>query len=267
MSDIDNTEIVRLAALAAGQIDNHWQDRVVAAVPKIATLFAEPKDEHDPNSLLNVAAKVMRANTFTAEYRGHELDDKGRDGNQPTLRVFVRLYDEHNQGSDYLDADGCQTVRTEPVWSATGRHMRRLLDSLEVGQRVVCWRYSEQIGKTKKVGLLVHLEPLGRRRDSQGPPPGQPAGVRRPGRDQDPPSGSRSAGGEESAASPPARSSTPPSDDNAALTELGIRFEKLSPSQRVAYGRLCRGHGISDPMAPEPDQMAEAFKYLDQVTS
>lgn len=263
---IEPAEVLRLATGAAGQLDQHWQNRVVAAVPRIAALFVEPRDEHDPNSLLNVAAKVMAANVFTAEYRGHELDDKGRDGNQPTLRVFVRLFDEHNQGSDYLDADGCQTVRTEPIWSATGRAMRRTLDSLEPGQRIVCWRYSEQIGKTKKVGLLVHVEPLPvRRRDSQGASARPPAGERRPAGDV--PQASPAAGGGEPASPPPARSSTPPSGDDAALVELGLRFEALTAPQRVAYGRLCRGHGIADPMVPEPGQMAEAFKYLDQVSS
>lgn len=259
---IDNTEVVRLAALAAGQIDNQWQNRVVAAVPRIAALFAEPRDEHDPNSLLNIATKVMDANVFTAEYRDHELDDKGRDGNQPTLRVFVRLYDEHNQGSDYLDADGCQTVRTEPVWSASGRYMRRLLDSLEPGQKVVCWRYSEQIGKTKKVGLLVHLEPQGRRRDPQASRP--PAEERRPAGRQEPPPDDRHAGGGEPQAPPPARSTR---DDNAALVELERRFDALTPRQRVAYGRGCQGFGIADPMCPEPDKMAKAFELLDQIES
>ncbi len=261
---VDNTEIVRLAALAAGTIDNQWQARVVAAVPKVAALFAEPKDEHDPNSLLNIATKVMEANVFTAEYRDHELDDKGRDGNQPTLRVFVRLFDEHNQGSDYLDADGCQTVRTEPVWSASGRHMRRVLDSLEPGQKVVCWRYSEQIGKTKKVGLLVHLEP-GRRRDSQGAAPSPSAGVRRPGRDQAPPPESRPAG--DGGASPSPARSQAERDDNAALTEIGRRFEALTPRQRIAYGHGCRDLKISDPMCPAPEQMDAAFKLLDQIES
>lgn len=255
---IDNTEIVRLAVLAAGQLDNNWQNRVVAAVPKIAAVFGEPQDEHDPNALVNVARKVAEAHVFTAEYRGHEVDDNSK-------RVFVKLFDEKNQDSDYLDDQGCQTVRTEPLWSATGRSMKRILDGLESGQRIVCYRYSEQFDKTKKVGLLVHVEPLGRRRDPQGASVSPPAQERRPAPERASSPAPGPAGGEGPAPSPPARSHD--SADNAALSELERRFEALTPRQRVAYGRGCHGFGITDPMCPEPDKMAKAFELLDQIES
>lgn len=255
---IDNTEIVRLAVMAAGNLDNNWQQRVVAAVPKIAAVFGEPADEHDPNALVNVARKVSEAHVFTAEYRGHEVDDNSK-------RVFVKLYDEKNQDSDYLDDQGCQTVRTEPLWSATGRSIKRILDGLESGQRIVCYRYSEQFDKTKKVGLLVHVEPLGRRRDSRGAPAGPPAETRRPAERGAPPSDARPAGGE-SPSSPPARSQAT-RDDNAALVEIERRFEALNSRQRIAYGRGCQGMGITDPMCPDPDKMSAAFELLDRIES
>lgn len=255
---IDNEEIVRLAVMAAGNLDNNWQARVVAAVPKIAAVFGEPTDEHDPNALVNVARKVSEAHVFTAEYRGHEVDDNSK-------RVFVKLYDEKNQDSDYLDDQGCQTVRTEPLWSATGRSIKRILDGLESGQWIVCYRYSEQFDKTKKVGLLVHVEPLGRRRDSQGAPAGPPAEQRRPADRQDPDPAGQSAAG---AARPaPAARSQSDRDDNAALVDLERRFEALSSRQRIAYGHGCRELGISNPMCPEPEQMTAAFELLGRIES
>lgn len=257
MSDERDIETVRLAVMAAGAADQGWATRVARLVPRVAAVFREPNDDNDPVALVNIARKVAEAHPFKAEYRGHEYDEN-------TQRIFVKLFDEKSQDGDYLDDNGYQTVRTEPMWSPYGRTQRDALDRLEVGQPILAYRYTEQIDKKRKMGLLIHFEVLGRRRmEGQAPPPAR--SQRRPDGAQTPPSEPPEQVPPPAPAASP--SATPPADDDAALVELGRRFEALSSRQRVAYGRGCQGFGISDPMSPASEQMAKAFELMAKVES
>lgn len=254
MSEDRDERIVELAIQAAGIVDSKWSDRVTALVPRVAALFREPHDEADPTSLINTARKVAEASAFTAEYRDHELDDSGRDGNRPTQRVFVRIYDEKSQGdNDYLDADGCQTVRTEPMWSGSGRAVRSILESMESGQRAVFYRYTEQIDRKRKQGLLVHVQPL-RTRAAPGQtthPPSRPP-ARQASEEPRPSS--------DAAPSPePARTGR---DPHGIIEE---RFEALTARQRVAFMRLCRETGVPTPLICEDDKIEQVMANFDTV--
>src|SRR5690606_32149344 len=123
----------------------------------------------------------------------------------------------------------CQTVRTEPMWSASGRAIRRVIEGLQPGQRVLCYRYTEQIDKKKKMGLLVHIEPLGR------PPAGSPA-TQTPAADRPaprPPRGQPQPDDHQAPVRAPQPSAPEPHspEDNAALTEIEMRVNALKPRQ------------------------------------
>jgi hypothetical protein len=244
----EEARIVELAVQAAGAADAKWADRVVSLVPRVAAMFREPRDESDPNSLLNTARKVAEANVFTAEFRDYEYDDKGRDGNQPTHRLFVRLYDEKSQDGDYLDADGCQTVRTEPMWSATGRATRKILESMQSGQRGVFYRYTEQIDRKRKMGLLVHIEPLGHQTRPPASESGPPPARRDEGREA----------GEEPRPSP----AVEPSD---AQAQLAHDIENLTNKQKVSFVRACRADDITNPWEANAREMPIVRRHLEEA--
>jgi hypothetical protein len=244
VSDERDIKIVELAIQAAGVADNHWHDRVVALVPKVAAVFREPSDEKDPNALVNIARKVAEASVFRAEYRGHELDDN-------TQRIFVKLYDEKGQDGDFLDEQGCQTVRTEPMWSASGRAMRTILQSCEVGQMMVCYRYKEQVSKSKATGLLVHAEPL---RTRGGAPSGHP-----PARQVEQP---RQAGDETAAVSSPAAPTSPSGDE-----PIVERINKLPTQQMLALKRACADRGIQQFANPSPEDAPKVLAELRKIES
>lgn len=245
MSEERDQRVVELAVQAAGTADGKWGDRVVSLVPRVAAMFREPRDEADPNSLLNVARKVAEANVFTAEYRDHEYDGEGRDGNRPTQRIFVRVYDEKGQDGDYLDDDGCQTVRTEPMWSATGRHTRKTLESMQSGQRAVFYRYTESISKTQKMGLLVHVEPLGQRSRQESaprvPPPAAPPPAREAGEGPAP---------------------SPATDEQA---QLAHEIEGLSNKQKVWFMRACRADDVTNPWEANAREMPIVRRHLEEA--
>ena len=256
---IEPDEIVKLAAMAAGTADGNWQKRVVTLVPKVAALFREPQDENDPMSLSNVARKVLQAHTFKAEYRGYELDDKGRDGNQPTQRLFVKIYDPEGQDSEYLDDEGCQTLRTEPMWSESGRAIRAVLDRMQHGQPAIIYRHSEQISKSKKTALLVHIEPRSARRS---PNQGERASGNQKSAEAHPPAPADQAPA--GAPAPPA-GAVPSGDHAEALASLANRFDQLSGQQRVAFAKACRSAGLENFVEPSSDDLPRVLDIIKEV--
>ncbi len=228
-------EIVRLAVMAAGAVDRGWDERVVALVPRIASLMREPRDEADPTSLVNVARKVSEASVFKAEYRGHEFDEN-------TQRIFVKLHDPKSQDGDYLDADGNQTVRTEPMWSPTGRAMRKTLESMTSGQAAVCYRYTEQIDKKRKMGLLIHLEPLGRSRPAEAAQAPPPAAA---------PAGRTDTAGD---TTPPAVSPSPDGKVEDLWREIEIIQEDMSSVAKIRAARQLREENIMNFITPDTEE-------------
>lgn len=242
MSDNEHeTEIVRLAIMAAGAADDHWHDRVVALVPRVASIFREPRDDKDPMALVNIARKVSESHGFRAEYRGHELDDN-------TQRLFVKFYDENGQDGEYLDENGCQTLRTEPMWSPSGRAMRAILERMQHGQPANVYRYSEAVSKSQKTALLTHIEPLKMRRNQTRPAPG-PA---------------RSSGRQaEEGVRPP--SSAASDDVQEQLARLQNSWDELTNPQKVAYARACRENGIDNPVEPPMGRLDDAERLMAEV--
>lgn len=240
--DLDN-EIVRLAVMAAGTADRGWQERVTGLVPRIAVLFREPNDPADPNALTNIARKTTEASSFRAEYRDHRFDEN-------TQRIFVRLYDEKNQDGDFLDDEGCQTVRTEPMWSQSGRVIRKTIEAMTSGQRAIFYRYSEQIDKKRKQGLLVHLEPLGSQSRSVTPDR-TPKSVQAPER----PAGD---------AARPASPAT--SHNDKRIAEIEIRYEKLGPVWRVRFAKQCNIElGVLAALMPPDDKVDDVLRVLGEI--
>lgn len=260
---IEPSKIVELAISAAGVADAKWADRVTALVPRIATIFREVAEENDPTSLINIARKASDSQAFTAEYRSHELDEN-------TKRIFVYVYDEGAQGkSENLEPDGTQKLRTEPMWSAAGRAMRATLEGLTRGQKVVCYRHSEQIDKTRKTGILIHIQAVGKAPAGGGPNP-SPAGsprqepIRQQGASRPPAAAPDQAPAQDHPSPAPAPPSPGSPEDNAALTAIEKRFDALSTRQRLAYGQLCRGAGIN-PHTPDPEHLEQAMKFIAHV--
>lgn len=243
MSEERDTKIVELAVQAAGVADDTWHNRVVALVPKVAAVFREGRDEKDPMALVNIARKVTESHGFRAEYRGHELDDT-------TQRLFVKFYDENGQDGDYLDENGCQTLRTEPMWSPSGRAMRAILERMKHGQPANVYRYSEAVSKTQKTALLTHIEPL---RMPRGGNQTRPAPD--PARSSD-----RQA---EGGARQPSSAALPATDDvREQLARLQNSWDELTNPQKVAYARACRENGIDNPVEPPMGRLDDAERLM-----
>lgn len=258
MSDSEIRRIVELAIGAAGTATNPRQlaYRVHELVPAVAALLREPTPGSEEDALVPyvTARKVSEARTFRCEFRDARYDES-------TKRIFVRIYDEKHSGSesDSLDEDGCQTVRTEPLWTTAGRVMRERIKALESGQQVVCWRYTEPLeGGRKKMGVLVHIEAVGSRPgggSSQGvtttprPAPNEPPGPAPEERQVTPLPG----------ANPP----TEADPDHVRL--IAERFERLSGRQRVAFAHACRAAGLDRFMEPTPEQVDAVLVIMSKI--
>ncbi len=239
--DLDN-EIVRLAVMAAGAADRGWQERVTGLVPRIAVLFRESDDPADPKVLANIARKTTEASSFRAEYRDHRFDEN-------TQRIFVRIFDEKNQDGDFIDHEGCQTVRTEPMWSQSGRVIRKTIEAMSSGQQAVFYRYSEQIDKKRKQGLLIHLEPLGSQSRSVTPdrPPTSVQAPERPAGDA-------------------ARPASPATSIDKRITEIETRYEKLGPVWRVRFAKQCNIElGVQAALMPPDDKVDDVLRVLGEI--
>lgn len=245
MSDQLALEAVRLAIVAAGQVDDpiKWQARITTLTPQIASMLRLPDEAHanDATTPVVTARKVLGASAFRAEYVGHELEETSK-------RLVVRLKSA-TANTKETESDGTEHLRTEPMWTPAGRAMRRILDALEPGQQVTAFKHVEPIDAQRKVRVLVHLEPVGRRQRSPAVPP-PPGETRRPDRDPDPPSGSRSQ-------------DEPKRDRDAERADLlESRYEALTPSQRVAFGRLCKTDGITAFMMPSDEDFDRVLVHL-----
>lgn len=257
MIDPEIRRIVELAIGAAGTATDHrrFAYKVNELVPAVAALLREPASGAEEDALVPyvTARKMTEARTFRCEFRDARYDES-------TKRIFVRVYDEKHSGSetDTLDEDGCQTVRTEPMWTTAGRVMRERIKALESGQQVVCWRYNEPLeGGRKKMGVLVHIEAVGSR-----PGGGSPQGVtttHRPAPNKPP------GPAPEERQVTPLPGANPSAADPDHVRLIAERFERLSGRQRVAFAHACRAAGLDRFMEPAPEQVDAVLVIMSRI--
>lgn len=242
---------VELAIAAAGQRDNGWRRRVYDNVAEISTMLREGSE------ILDWASKIQEAYVFKATFTG--FTEEIPEGYTRPTRLIV-----HTQSDQAIreapgprqNLTGEESTRTEPLWTKAGRLAADKLRTLPVGSLILCYKFTEQVNADQKVRVLVHFEVL--RSPAAGEPSSQPAaGTSRPE-------------GETAHSSPPvpAPESAPSApephspEDSAAIVRIEALFEQLDARQRVAYRRLCNGHGIKNPMVPEPQDVEQAIQFL-----
>lgn len=212
-------QAMHMAMIAAGPIGNNerdWLRRVETATPACAALLK-------PGGPADTAAKVLESTAFSATFVGFEVEES-------SSRLIVSFKSKTTDAKD-ADADGTESLRTEPMWTGAGRAMRRKVEHLQPGDSVVVHKHVETVDGSKKVRVVVHLEVLGRKPDRTG----QSATSRRIESPNEAPVAER-----EVAATP---------GDSVRTT----RFDALDNKAKVAFMRACRTHEppIADPFHDE----------------
>lgn len=212
MSDERVDQAMHMAVIAAGPIGNNerdWQRRVATAIPACASLLKEGASA--------TARMVLDSSSFRAEYVGHELEES-------SSRLIVSFRSDTTDAKD-ADADGVETMRSEPMWTQAGRAMRRKIEALQPGDSVVAHKFVEDVDRGKKVRVLVHLEVLGRKRQVSQPTPSRRV---------------------EAPNEPPPEDRREPAGESDVRT---TRFDALDNKTKVAFMKACRNY---DPPIPDP---------------
>ena len=251
MSDDIERRAVELAIAAAGAVgsdERGWQLRVARIVPAIATMMRPPQPGHenDATTPFVTARKVMDSTVFRAEFVSFTVEDK-------TKRLIVSIRSDTTDAKE-AEADGTEQLRTEPWWTNAGFVMRKLIESLEPGTPINVFKHMESFegtndrgGKmTKNSRVLVHLEVAGKPRPDSQTATTPPRQSERPPQQQ----------------APAPAAGVPPSDHVDVIAD---RFEALTARQRVAFGHLCRGQGLTDFMNPGDDELDRVLLYLSKI--
>lgn len=130
-------EVVRLAISAAGDIDEGFSDRVLAATPRIAALL-QSSDKYP--GAVEAAGWVLEASVFKATFDHAEIEDTSK-----RVMVYVTA----------ANADDAEPLRTEPTWSPLGRMMARRVKALHRGDQLVIYKYMDQFASTDGKGHKV----------------------------------------------------------------------------------------------------------------
>lgn len=250
----EDREVAKLAIMAAGQVGNDeraWQLRVAQLAMQIGSMLREPSPDHRhlATTPVVVARKVLDADVYRAEFVSISDEEMER-----THRLLVRVRPEHGKPK-YLDADGCEWLRTEPRWTNAGFVMQRMLRNLAPTTPILVFKYVEDFtskgadeDEDKKSRVLAHLEVTGRPKSRQTEPRPVPQQAER-----------APVGGEAGGAVPP---TAPPAESNPAITE---RLNKLKPAQMIALKNYCVGRDWSDWLNPGPDHIDGVLLALTKI--
>lgn len=258
--DSQDLEVVKLAIMAAGQVgsdERGWNLRVAQLAMQIGALLRPPAPEYEnlATSPVVVARKVLDADVYRAEFVSFSEEEMERNH-----RLLVRIRPEHGKPK-YLDAEGCEWIRTEPRWTSAGFVMQRLIRNLAPSTPVLIYKYVEgftskgqgdEDDEDKKSRVLAHIEVTGKPKNA---PHGE-AGGSAPAR-----SAPGAHGGAGRNPSPAGTTNSQP-EENPAIAE---RFAKLSTTQQIAYMRSCRGREIAEPMNPGPEDIDAALIFLTKI--
>lgn len=238
MNDVAR-EVAALAIGAAGPVGSDelgWTRRVSQLSMLIGSMLRDPGPDHQnlATSPVVVARKVLDADVYRGEFVAVSDEEMAK-----THRLMVKIRPEHGKPK-YLDADGCEWLRTEPRWTPAGFVMQRFLSKLTPSTPVLIYKYVESFtGKDhdtgddedKKSRVLAHLEVIGRPKSPQAETRQQVA---------HPAAAGTSGTGEAGGGSPPA---PPPAPSNSAIA---ARLAALKPAQLIALKNFCVGHGWAD---------------------
>lgn len=257
----NDLEVAKLAIMAAGQVgsdERGWQLRVAQLTMQIGGMLRSQSEDYRElaTSPVVVARKVLEADVYRAEFVSFSDEEMER-----THRLLVRVKPEYGKPK-YLDADGCEWLRTEPRWTSAGFVMQRFIKNLAPTTPILVYKYVEGFtskgaddDEDKKSRVLCHIEITGKPRVSSadGPRQATPSPPRAP------------AGGEAGG-----QHRVPPPDvdrpaDHEHNDAIASRFARLNARQQVAFGRACRGRDINDFMNPSPENIDVVLVLLGQI--
>lgn len=124
--------------------------------------------------LAQEAQSVLDAQVFAGEYGGYDLEES-------STRLLVKVKSDTGRDKG-KDADGFERIRTDRTDGAFGQSMKRRLDNVPVGSRIVVWKVLERMAKSEddaKVRILKHFEVIQINKDSASSgqrPPAAPSG-------------------------------------------------------------------------------------------
>lgn len=153
-------DIVRMAVMASGEPDEHWQQRVLDLVPRIAALMIS-----SPNypGAIEAASWVLQSSVFRAHFDHAEKEESSQ-------RVLVYVKAQNSEDAEPL--------RTEPLYTALGKSMAWRVRQLVEGDEILVYKYIDQIDGKRKVRMLANFEVLRavRRPESSADAPAAPNG-------------------------------------------------------------------------------------------
>lgn len=257
MSDEDR-RVAELAIQAAGPVgsdERGWQLRVAQLSMQIGSMLRPPSPGYEDlaTSPVVVARKVLNADVYRAEFVSFSEEEMERNH-----RLLVRVKPEFGKPK-YLDADGCEWIRTEPRWTPAGFVMQKLVKSLAPTTPILVFKYVDSFtGKDhdtgdeedKKGRVLAHLEVTGRPRTSS-PPDARPA-----------PTAERSqsgGGGTGGARQPTPTGAAPPP------SPIDERLKALVPRQLIALKNYCVAQGWLDWQDPGADTIDGVLLALGKI--
>lgn len=197
----------------------------------------------------NMAQEMLEAQIFSGEYGGY-TDDPAKPGKQPSTRLIVKIRSEGGREKS-KDADGFEPIRTDRTDGALGRTMKRRLDALPIGSKILVWKVMEAMAGAEdgeKARVLRHFEFLAPPADQSSTPPASQASSRPP-------------------SAPPARGAAPPADD-VETTDVGpivARLNSLPGPKQANYAKRCRSEGINNFVRPDDDHLDRCLVILSEV--
>jgi hypothetical protein len=237
-----NEQIARVisgAISAAGPMGGNqydWEQRVIAAMPIVASLF-------DEGGMI-----AQRAEWFDNAhiYVGLFIDVRLEESSQ---RLVLRTDPERTKdGKPVID-----DIRTDRVDTVIGKRQKALLDTCQPGYKMLIWRVNEPMKNDamKNVRVAYQIKRIGRAQQSAGGAP-SPAGGR--------------AAGHSVPAAPSAPAPTPHgSRGSTVVKDLLAQIPKMPPATRQALIAAARDRRIAISSGMSEEDAHAAFLLLTEI--
>lgn len=230
----EQQRVIAAAIAAAGPMGSQWEweQRVIAALPIVATMLS------DEQSLIAKRTKMFAdAHVYTGLFVSLRLEESSK-------RAILRTDPQKTKdGVPQFDE-----IRTDRI-DGYGQRTYQTLRKCKPGDELLCWRVNEPMrtDPMKNVRVLYHVKVL-----RQAQKPGD-AGAQTP-----------SAG---RAVTRPAAPPTPPEESqpqvgSAPPPSLISDFPKYSNKQKLAIANRCRDGGIQDFLNPTPEQLDKVLLVI-----
>lgn len=195
-----------------GQYEGQWRTKFEEGLMRAAAAM-NGKPAWD-------AQAVIEGDVFSGAYQGYDYEES-------STRCIVKISSGTGRSKD-KDNDGLERIRTDRTDRAFGERMRKRLDDVPLGSKILVWKVLEKMSTgDEKVRVMKHFEVLQLNRDSASKQAGAPPAA--------PP--------DTEAGAPPAQ--VAPASTNAEWQPVLDRVQALSNKAKVAFVQQCRAEKLN----------------------